>query len=243
MWNDWFFYSRGQRRAIILLLLSLILLIAMLASGSFGDRQKGIAAEPLAIADSLYRKVEKDKREYERKYAYRKSDKKERTASTKEMKRSADTSTYAVKEEKRTVYRFPKQEKFQQGIVVDVNTADTLVLKKIPGIGSVISRNIVNYRNRLGGFYDVSQLLEVKYVDTTLLLWFQVKSDVYRKISINKADIDELRSHPYMDFYKARAVVDYRRKRGKITGMSQLSMLKEFSDEDMIRLSHYFSFE
>ena len=159
------------------------------------------------------------------------------------MKRSADTSTYAVKEEKRTVYRFPKQEKFQQGIVVDVNTADTLVLKKIPGIGSVISRNIVNYRNRLGGFYDVSQLLEVKYVDTTLLVWFQVKSDVYRKISINKADIDELKSHPYMDFYKARAVVDYRRKRGKITGMSQLSMLKEFSDEDMIRLSHYFSFE
>ena len=105
----------------------------------------------------------------------------------------------------------------------------------------------MNYRNRLGGFYDVSQLLEVKYVDSTLLVWFQVKSDVYRKISINKADVDELRSHPYMDFYKAKAVLDYRRKRGKITGMSQLSMLKEFSDEDMIedmiRLSHYFSFE
>lgn len=243
MWNDWFFYSRGQRRAIILLLLSLILLIAMLASESFGERQKEIAAEPLTIADSLYRKVGKDRREYERKYTYRKSDKKERTASTKEMKRSTDTSSYVVNEEKRTVNKYPKQEKFQQGIVVDVNTADTLVLKKIPGIGSVISHNIVNYRNRLGGFYDVSQLLEVKNVDTTLLVWFQVKSDIYRKISINKADIDELRSHPYMDFYKARAVVDYRRKRGKITGMSQLSMLKEFSDEDITRLSHYFSFE
>lgn len=243
MWNDWFFYSRGQRRTIILLLLSLILIIAMLASGSFGERQMEIATEPLAIADSLYRKVEKDRRENERKYTYRKSDKKEWTALTKEKKRSPDTSSYAVKEEKRTVYRFPKQEKFQQGIVVDVNTADTLVLKKIPGIGSVISRNIVNYRNRLGGFYDVSQLLEVKYVDTTLLVWFQVKSDIYRKISINKADIDELRSHPYMDFYKAKAVVDYRRKRGQITGMTQLSMLKEFSDEDITRLSHYFSFE
>lgn len=243
MWNDWFFYSRGQRRAIILLLLSLILIIAMLASGSFGERQMEIATEPLAIADSLYRKVEKDRRENERKYTYRKSDKKEWTALTKEKKRSPDTSSYAVKEEKRTVYRFPKQEKFQQGIVVDVNTADTLVLKKIPDIGSVISHNIVNYRNRLGGFYDVSQLLEVKNVDTTLLVWFQVKSDIYRKISINKADIDELRNHPYMDFYKAKAVVDYRRKRGKITGMTQLSMLKEFSDEDITRLSHYFSFE
>lgn len=243
MSKDWFFYCRGQRRAIILLLLLLIFLIGLLAGGSLDDRHKEIAEEPLAIADSLYRKVEKDRRENERKYAYRKSDKKEWTSLTKEKKRSPDTSSFAVEEEKRTVYRFPKQEKFQRGIIVDVNTADTLVLKKIPGIGSVISRNIVSYRNRLGGFYDVSQLLEVKYVDSTLLVWFQVKSDVYRKISINKADIDELRSHPYMDFYKAKAVLDYRRKRGRIAGMSQLSMLKEFSEEDMIRLSHYFSFE
>ena len=243
MWNDWFFYSRGQRRAIILLLLSLILIIAMLASGSFGERQMEIATEPLAIADSLYRKVEKDRRENERKYAYRKSDKKERTALTKEKKRSPDTSSYAVKEEKRTVYRFPKQEKYSAGIVIDVNSADTSILKKIPGIGRVISKNIVSYRNRLGGFYDVGQLLEVKYVDSTLLVWFQVKSDVFRKINVNKASIEELRSHPYMDFHKAKAIVDFRRKRGRISGMSQISMFKEFSDADISRLSHYFTFE
>ena len=101
----------------------------------------------------------------------------------------------------------------------------------------------MNYRNRLGGFYDVSQLLEVKYVDSTLLAWFQVKSDVFRKINVNRADIDELRSHPYMDFYKAKAIVDFRRKRGRISGMSQISMFKEFTKEDIVRLSHYFSFE
>lgn len=243
MWKDWFFYSRGQRRAIILLLLSLILLMVLLAGGGLDNRHREITAGPLEIADSLYKKVEKDRRQYERKYTYRKTDKKEWSASKKEKKPGAATSAYSVREENGMVDRFHRQEKFSQGIIVDVNTADTLVLKKIPGIGSVISRNIVNYRNRLGGFYDVSQLLEVKYVDSTLLVWFEVKSEIYRKISINKADIDRLRSHPYMDFYKARAVVDYRRKRGKFSGISQLSMLKEFSDEDISKLSHYFSFE
>lgn len=243
MWKEWFFYSRGQRRAILLLLLLLILLLGLLSTGSLGERHNEISAEPLAIADSLYRKVEKEKREYDKKYVYRKSDEKEAFALTKEKKQSSDTSLYVVKEENKKVHKFPRQEKFSRGVIVDVNTADTLVLKKIPGIGSVISRNIVNYRNRLGGFYDVNQLLEVKYVDTTLLVWFQIKSDVYRKISINKADIDDLRRHPYMDFYKAKAVVELRRKRGKITDFSQLSMLKEFSKEDIIKLSHYFSFE
>lgn len=243
MWKEWFFYSRGQRRAIILLLLLLIFIIGLLFGGKLGNRHKEIIAEPLEIADSLYRKVEKERSENENRNPRRKSYNKKWTASRKEKKRSADTSVYSVNEEKRAVDRFSRQEKFSRGIIVDVNTADTLVLKKIPGIGSVISRNIVNYRNRLGGFYDVNQLLEVKYVDSTLLVWFEVKSDVYRKISINKADIDELRMHPYMDFYKAKAVVDFRRKRGNFNGISQLSILKEFSDNDIKRLSHYFSFE
>ena len=87
MSKDWFFYCRGQRRAIILLLLLLIFLIGLLAGGSLDDRHKEIAEEPLAIADSLYRKVEKDRRENERKYAYRKSDKKEWTSLTKEKRK------------------------------------------------------------------------------------------------------------------------------------------------------------
>ena len=101
----------------------------------------------------------------------------------------------------------------------------------------------MNYRNRLGGFYNTAQLLEVQYVDSTLMKWFEVKSDVFRKIRINKAGIDELRSHPYMDFYKAKAIIDFRRKRGSIDGMSQISMFEEFTEEDIDKLSHYFSFE
>lgn len=239
MWKDWFFYSRGQRRAIIFLLLVLILLICILASENIGNNRTEIAIEPLKIADSLYVRIDNDKRNRDN---YRRYKDKE-PVYKKNKKQSSDFSYEHKKEENKEIKKYPKQEKFNAGIIIDVNTADTSILKKIPGIGSVISRNIVNYRNRLGGFYNTAQLLEVQYVDSTLLKWFEVKSDVFRKIRINKAGLDELRSHPYMDFYKARAIIDFRRKRGSIDGMSQISMFEEFSGEDIDKLSHYFSFE
>ena len=239
MWKDWFFYSRGQRRAIIFLLLVLILLICILASENIGNNRTEIAIEPLKIADSLYVRIDNDKRNRDN---YRRYKDKE-PVYKKKKKQSSDFSYEHKKEENKEIKKYPKQEKFNAGIIIDVNTADTSILKKIPGVGSVISRNIVNYRNRLGGFYNTAQLLEVQYVDSTLLKWFEVKSDVFRKIRINKAGIDELRSHPYMDFYKARAIIDFRRKRGSIDGMSQISMFEEFSEEDIDKLSHYFSFE
>lgn len=241
MWKDWFFYTRSQRRVIVLLLIILVLLIFLLAGEKVNKDRVEIAAEPLLIADSLYCKIEKDRQEREHNYKNNTYSKKKWTAF--EKKKSSDTVVYEARKTKKDSLRFPREEKYSTGIVIDANSADTSILKKIPGIGSVISRNIVSYRNRLGGFYDVRQLLEVKYVDTTLLVWFQVKSDIFRKINVNKADIDELRSHPYMDFHKAKAIVDFRRKRGHISGMSQISMFSEFSDEDIIRLSHYFSFE
>lgn len=239
MWKDWFFYSRGQRRAIIFLLLVLILLICILASENIGNNRTEIAIEPLKIADSLYVRIDNDKRNRDN---YRRYKDKE-PVYKKNKKQSSDFSYEHKKEENKEIKKYPKQEKFNAGIIIDVNTADTSILKKIPGVGSVISRNIVNYRNRLGGFYNTAQLLEVQYVDSTLLKWFEVKSDVFRKIKINKAGLDELRSHPYMDFYKARAIIDFRRKRGPIDGMSQISMFGEFSEEDVDKLSHYFSFE
>lgn len=237
MWKDWFFYSRGQRRAIIFLLLVLILLICILASENIGNNRNKIAIEPLKIADSLYVRIDNDKRNRDNYRIYKEP------VYKKNKNQSSDFSYEHKKEEKKDIKKYPKQEKFNAGIIIDVNTADTSILKKIPGIGSVISRNIVNYRNRLGGFYNTAQLLEVQYVDSTLLKWFEVKSDIFRKIRINKAGIDELRSHPYMDFYKAKAIIDFRRKRGSIDGMSQISMFEEFSEEDIDKLSHYFSFE
>ena len=141
---------------------------------------------------------------------------------------------------KDTILYIPK---YEEGTIVDLNKADTSILKRIPGIGSTLARMIVVYRQRLGGFYDVSQLQEVPHVRVELNKWFVVTPAGLHKIQVNSASLDKLRSHPYMDFYKAKAIMEYRRKRGKIKGLSQLSMFEEFTEKDLKRLSPYLTFE
>lgn len=137
----------------------------------------------------------------------------------------------------------PYVPKYEEGTIVDLNKADTSILKRIPGIGSTLARMIVVYRQRLGGFYDVSQLQEVPHVGVELNKWFVVTPAGLHKMQVNSASLDKLRSHPYMDFYKAKAIMEYRRKRGKIKGLSQLSMFEEFTEKDLKRLSPYLTFE
>ena len=46
-------------------------------------------------------------------------------------------------------------------LTISINKADSVQLKQLKGIGSVLSNRIVKYRNRLGGFVQKEQLLEV----------------------------------------------------------------------------------
>ena len=133
--------------------------------------------------------------------------------------------------------------KYQEGTVIDLNEADTTELKKIPGIGSGIACTIVAYRERLGGFYSVSQLREVRYVKEDLIKWFKLGNTPVHRINANKAGLDRLRSHPYMNFYQAKVIVEYRRKKGKLKSLSQLALYEEFTEKDLERLSHYLAFD
>ena len=133
--------------------------------------------------------------------------------------------------------------KYPVGVRVDVNLADTSELKKIPGIGRGIASRIVGYRTRLGGFYSLEQLLEVEFVTPEMLEWFALGDESVRKLEINKASLEQLRSHPYLNFDQAKAIVEHRRKRGDIKSLSQISLYEEFTEKDLQRLSAYVSFD
>lgn len=133
--------------------------------------------------------------------------------------------------------------KYPEGTVVELNGADTSALKRVPGIGSGLARMIVAYRERLGGFHEVTQLQEIPHVGAEVNRWFEIGGDSLRKLQVNRETLDRLRAHPYMDFYKAKAIIEYRRRRGKLEGVSRLALFEEFSEEDLKRLEPYLSFE
>ena len=150
---------------------------------------------------------------------------------------------YKKSEKKDTMVSVRRIVKYPEGTLVDINRADTIELQKIPGIGSGISKLIVAYRNRLGGFYALEQLLEVKFVTSDMLKWFKLEDEIQRKIDINKVGLEELRAHPYLNFYQAKVIVEHRRKKGPIKSLSQLALYEEFTEKDLERLSAYISFD
>ena len=133
--------------------------------------------------------------------------------------------------------------KYPEGTLVDVNGADTTELKKIPGIGSGIAKAIVSYRSRLGGFYALEQLAEIEYMTPTLMKWFKLEEPVVRPLKVNEAGLETLRSHPYLNFYQAKVIIEHRRKKGKLKSLSQLSLYEEFTEKDLERLSAYLKFD
>ena len=109
---------------------------------------------------------------------------------------------------------------------IELNTADTTDLKELRGIGSGYAKRIVKYRERLGGFCKPEQLLEV-YGFTPELYEkvapnITIDGDEVRKINLNTATIDQLKRHPYLDYYQAKAIVNYREKYGKFSTVNDL---------------------
>ena len=133
--------------------------------------------------------------------------------------------------------------KYPTGTILNLNIVDTTELKKIPGIGSGIARMIVAYRTRLGGFYKVEQLQEIKYVSDTLNRWFKVNNSPIHRINLNKASVERMKAHPYINFYQAKVIAEYRKRKGKLYSLKQLSLYEEFTAKDIDRLQYYICFE
>lgn len=132
--------------------------------------------------------------------------------------------------------------KMRAGEVLALNAADTTALQRVPGIGGYFARQIVRRRSQLGGFYSVAQLAEIDGFPTSAMPYFKVDAAGIVKLDVNRLTLSQLKRHPYINFYQARAIVDYRRLHGEIRGVSDLKMLKEFSEQDMARLSPYLEF-
>lgn len=133
--------------------------------------------------------------------------------------------------------------KFEEKTLVDINTADTNLLKKIPNIGSYRAREIVNYRQRLGGYTEVNQVMEACEMPDEVLDWFSLVPVPVKTLNVNSLSVRQLMRHPYLSFYQAREIVAYRKEHGPIKQIEELATLDKFSSFDIERLRPYLVFQ
>lgn len=119
---------------------------------------------------------------------------------------------------------------------IEINSADSLSIVYLKGIGPSFTKRIIKYRTVLGGFHSINQLKEIYGMTDSLFdnLVSQIKIDpnLITKIQINSIDFNTLRKHPYFNFQSAQAVVNYRLKHGRLT-QKEFEKIGIFSEEKM----------
>ena len=132
--------------------------------------------------------------------------------------------------------------KIKEGEHVILNTADTTALQTIPGIGSYFARKIVEYGQRLGGYVSVDQLDEIEDFPLDAKRYLTIRNAQPRKLNVNKLSLNELKRHPYINYYRAKAITDYRRLHGPIHSLDDLRLSKDFPPDIIARLAPYVEF-
>ena len=140
----------------------------------------------------------------------------------------------------RDTLRYPVKLQADEHVVL--NTADTSQLKKVPGIGSYYAKAIVRHGQRLGGYVSVDQLDEIEGFPQDAKKYFVIANAQPRQLNINRLTLQQLRRHPYINFYQAKAITDYRRLHGDIKNLNQLRLSKDFTDEAIRRLEPYIEY-
>ncbi|RED99736.1 ComEA family DNA-binding protein [Marinoscillum furvescens] len=126
----------------------------------------------------------------------------------------------------------------------EVNTATPEDLRQLKGIGPVLSKRIVSYRNKLGGFHQPEQLYEVYGLDSAVVNQLRqhliFASDV-QQIDLNTDSLKHLYRHPYIDYNTAKVIVNFRKQRGQLDDVEQLKSIKIISDSLYQKIYPYLS--
>jgi DNA uptake protein ComE-like DNA-binding protein len=126
----------------------------------------------------------------------------------------------------------------------DLNTADTLLLKSVYGIGPRLAARIIKFRESLGGFVKSEQLYEVYGLDSLVVDRLQKVSFITpefkpQRININHANEKELAAHPYIRFKLARLLVSYRFQHGDFIAVTDIKKLSVLEPAEIERLLPY----
>ena len=149
-----------------------------------------------------------------------------------------DYSNYSTY--KKDSLRYPV--KIRKGEHVVLNIADTAMLRQVPGIGAYYAKEIVRYGKWLGGYVSVDQLDEIDNFPEEAKKYFVIEKSDPQKLNVNKLTLQQLRRHPYINFYQAKAITDYRRLHGNIKSLQDLRFSSDFTDEDIRRLEPYIAY-
>ena len=130
---------------------------------------------------------------------------------------------------------------------VDVNSGDTTAFIALPGIGSKLAQRIINFRDKLGGFYKTEQVAETfGLADSTfqkIKSRLNISNAPIKQFNINTATVEEMKTHPYIRYNIANAIVQYRTQHGNFENVADIKKIMVVTDEVFNKVAPYLTAE
>jgi len=130
---------------------------------------------------------------------------------------------------------------------IDVNIADTTAFISLPGIGNKLAARIVTFREKLGGFYSIEQIGETYGLHDSafqkIKQYLKLDNPSVKKININTATVDEMKSHPYIKYSLANPIIAYRNEHGAFSKIEDIKKVVTVTDEIYKKIEPYLSLQ
>lgn len=129
--------------------------------------------------------------------------------------------------------------------LVELNLASKSDLIKIKGIGEVLADRIINFREKLGGFYSKDQLKDVYGLSSEnfdrMDQYLIIDQTKILKLNIRTSSFNRLKSHPYVTWDIAKSIIKTREK----DAIKSLDFLKVegVSEKEIKNVEPYINFE
>lgn len=109
---------------------------------------------------------------------------------------------------------------------VDINAASEEEWKALPGIGEVLSKRIVTFRERIGGFSSIAQVSQtyglVDSVFQKIMAYLRINAQTMPRWNINELSAYDLRRRLFLDATTARNIIYLRKKSGFFQSLEDL---------------------
>lgn len=223
--KNYFKFSKTEKRGVLALSSLLLLIMGLIWFKPFKPDDK-----TLVNADKFKEKIaqfyEADslkKKEFESRYK-------------KTYPQKTYTKTYTNSYEKKEFKKFEKPPIEP----IDINLATEHDFDKLKGIGEVLAQRIIQYRQKLGGFYSTSQLKEVYGIKPEVVdqnkSYLIVSKAGLSKLNINTSEFKTLLKHPYLEYNDVKKIF---RMRDSLKTISVLDVQRALHDSTFTKISPY----
>jgi len=127
--------------------------------------------------------------------------------------------------------------------IIELNQADSLALISVKGIGPFYAKQILKYRNELGGFVNYEQFTEIWGLEKLDVEKFKQQTIIdtlhIRKINVNAIELEQLKMHPYLNYKQAKMIVNYRKQHGHFKQIKDIQKIRPISPEIFRKIAPY----